>query len=61
MRHHGNHLANIANLSLQKLKCLPPQEKGLAFMGQAGGCGGRKGKDKEGESEDVGWGVRIEE
>ena len=60
MRHHGNHLANIANLSLQKLKCLPPQEKGLAFMGQAGDTEGGKGRTRRG-SEGVGWGVRIEE
>ena len=60
MRHHGNHLANIANLSLQKLKCLPPQEKGLAFMGQAEGAEGGKGRTRRG-SEGVEWSVRIEE
>ena len=52
MRHHGNHLADIANLSLQELKCLPPQEKGLAFMGQAGDAEGGKGRTRRG-------GVRV--
>ncbi len=60
MRHYGNHLADIANLSLQELQCLPPQKKGLAFMGQAWGAEGGKGRTRRG-SEGVGWGVRMGE
>ena len=45
VRYHGNHLPHIADLSLEQLQCLPPQEESLTFLCQTGG-----GEERGGEA-----------